>query len=614
MNLILIISALTPVLLLFCYILEKDMRQPEPLKWLIKALFYGVGAGLLVILTLSGVPRIEVTGWPTAFANAFLMAAIPEESAKLLMLWLLLRKNPYYDERLDGIVYAGCIGLGFAGLENIGYLVSSYMEGGNWLSTGITRAIFAVPGHFFFGVIMGFFYALASFSSPRKRLYNLFLAWAMPILAHGLYDAVLMGMGTTSAALSGWLMLLFIIAFNRLRKYSVSLIKKHQEKDRANNNLLIVISLPWILLMPSCSPSTTSPRGSFAKGADVSWLSEMEHDSVLFYDTAGRQGDCMDIMQNMGMNAIRLRVWVNHTTGWSNKEDVIQMASRASKKGLRVLIDFHYSDFFADPSHQTIPEDWKDYNFDSLCLAVREHTLDVLSALKNAGIEPEWVQIGNETPNGMLWPIGRVMDRSVESDTVAEPITDNWDEYATLTTMGHQAAKEVFPDITTIVHVDNAFIYRDWFFRALEEHGGQFDMIGLSHYPMMSEWSGISWQESNQRAQENIIRLIREFHRPVLVAEVGVLNGEGMMDNGQWQAVGYDSIASLSGRVMADFIERIIPVDSCAGVFYWEPQCYGGWRPAEYIPLGWGGYQMGSFTPDGKPSPALHALFEADKE
>ena len=227
----LIAAALAPVVLLFCYILEKDMRQPEPLRWLLRALCYGALAGLLVIAILSPLPQIEVKSWSSAFANAFLMAAIPEESAKLLMLWLLLRKNPFYDERLDGIVYAGCIGLGFAGLENIGYLVSSYMNEGSWLTTGITRAIFAVPGHFFFAVLMGFFYALATFSSPRWRRCNLFLAWALPVLAHGLYDAILMGMGTTSAALSGWLMLLFIIAFNRLRKISVGLIKHQQEKD-----------------------------------------------------------------------------------------------------------------------------------------------------------------------------------------------------------------------------------------------------------------------------------------------------------------------------------------------------------------------------------------------
>ena len=227
MSLTLIAAALAPVVLLFFYIWVQDLRQPEPLKWLIRALCYGAAAALLVILVLTPFPRIEITGWPSAFANAFLMAAIPEESAKLLMLWLLLRKNPYYDERLDGIVYAGCVGLGFAGLENIGYLVQAAGEG-SLLATGVSRAIFAVPGHFFFGVIMGFFFALATFGKPSRKGYYLFMAWCLPIVAHGLYDSILMGMGTTSTAVSGWLFILFLLAFNRLRKFSLKLIKRHQ--------------------------------------------------------------------------------------------------------------------------------------------------------------------------------------------------------------------------------------------------------------------------------------------------------------------------------------------------------------------------------------------------
>lgn len=225
---ILVGAALAPVVLLFIYILVKDLKQPEPLRWLLRALLYGAMAGILVISVLTPFGQIKVVNWLTAIENAFLMAAIPEESAKLLMLWLLLRKNPYYDERLDGIVYASCIGLGFAGLENIGYIVQSYMSGGAWISTSVSRALFAVPGHFFFGVIMGFFYALATFGDPRHKRRNLLLAWIIPILAHGLYDSILMGLGTVDEYIAGIILIIFVVAFNRLRKYSVSLIEKHQ--------------------------------------------------------------------------------------------------------------------------------------------------------------------------------------------------------------------------------------------------------------------------------------------------------------------------------------------------------------------------------------------------
>ena len=336
--------------------------------------------------------------------------------------------------------------------------------------------------------------------------------------------------------------------------------------------LFFIASLAVILT--SCYYRTDSPRGSWAKGCDLSWLSEMEQDSMFGYD-------CIERLRAEGMNAVRLRVWVNHATGWSNKADMVALAERAAKAGQRIMIDIHYSDFFADPSHQTIPAAWQNYDYETMLEAVREHTLDVLNALKEKGIEPEWVQIGNETPNGMLWPMGRV-----------DKEQGNWEQYAGFTAMGYKAAKEVFKDIIVIVHVDNAYEQRDWFWKSMSEHGGRWDMIGLSHYPMMSAWNGgKTWQEMNELAEENIKRLSRDWHCKVMIAEVGTFAND-----------------PTSVSVMADFIERITAIDSCAGIFYWEPEVYGGWRPAEYIPLGWGSYGMGAFTEEGEPSETLRVM------
>jgi arabinogalactan endo-1,4-beta-galactosidase len=305
----------------------------------------------------------------------------------------------------------------------------------------------------------------------------------------------------------------------------------------------------------------------------------MEHDSM-FHD------DCMATLREMGMNAVRLRVWVNHKTGWSNKDDMLALAKRAAKQGQRIMIDIHYSDFFADPSHQTIPAAWQNYDYETMLEAVREHTLDILYTLKEAGIKPEWVQIGNETPNGMLWPMGKVYKEEGE-----------WAHYAGFTAMGYKSAKEAFPDITVIVHVDNAYEQRDWFWAQMAAHGGKWDMIGLSHYPMMSAWNGgKTWQEMNKLAEANIRRLISQWHCPVMIAEIGMFAND-----------------TLSATVMADFVERAQAIDSCAGIFYWEPECYGNWRPAEYIPLGWNGYDMGAFTPEGKPSEVMEILLSSKK-
>ena len=226
-----ILAALLPVVLLFSYIWYQDIKQPEPLKWLLKGLLYGalsVGVVLAVVWPLG---QFGVTdGW-SAWILAFAQAAMPEEGAKLLMLWLLLRKNPYYDEKLDGIVYACCVGLGFAGVENIMYLVQGAIEG-NWVVTGISRAIFAVPGHFSFAILMGYFYSRAHFGNPLKRQLNMFLAWFVPMVAHGIYDGLIFSQQVAGDEwIAGVLFMLFLAGFIYLRKRSNKLIKQYQKEE-----------------------------------------------------------------------------------------------------------------------------------------------------------------------------------------------------------------------------------------------------------------------------------------------------------------------------------------------------------------------------------------------
>ena len=131
----------------------------------------------------------------------------------------------------------------------------------------------------------------------------------------------------------------------------------------------------------------------------------------------------------------------------------------------------------------------------------------------------------------------------------------------------------------------------------MKQYGGKWDMIGLSHSPMMSAWNGgKSREEMNELAEENIRRLITDWKCPVMIAEMGTFNDD-----------------PLSATVMDDFVRRVEKMDSCAGIFYWEPEVYGGWRPQEYIPLVWGSYDMGAFTRDGKPSNVLQILLNSGK-
>lgn len=212
-------AALLPVILLLFYIYRKDSLVPEPPRWLWQAVWYGVGSAMLVLMWGLFWPGFK-TWFPQyegsvigAIGTAFMDAAVPEEAAKLLMLWLLIRKNPYFDEYLDGIVYATCVGLGFAGLENIMYVLSNF---DSFMYVAITRAIFAVPGHFFFAVAMGYFLSLAYFSDKSKTGYYL-LAYLVPVFLHGVFDGLLMTM-EVMPAIAGLLFMLFLVFVHYLRK------------------------------------------------------------------------------------------------------------------------------------------------------------------------------------------------------------------------------------------------------------------------------------------------------------------------------------------------------------------------------------------------------------
>lgn len=216
-----ILAALLPVVLLLIYIYRQDSAQPEPIKWLWKGVWYGTLSALLVLLIVGSatiilpIPSLEGT-LLGAILDAFFSAAIPEETAKLFMLWLLLRKNPYFDEHLDGIVYATCVGLGFAGFENIFYVIGN-ME--NLVSIAVVRGLFSVPGHFFFAVAMGFFISLACFKSRteiEKMKYYL-LAFLVPMILHGIFDTLLM-VSSVDESLAGICIIAFLYFTNKLRK------------------------------------------------------------------------------------------------------------------------------------------------------------------------------------------------------------------------------------------------------------------------------------------------------------------------------------------------------------------------------------------------------------
>ncbi len=300
-------------------------------------------------------------------------------------------------------------------------------------------------------------------------------------------------------------------------------------------------------------------RGSFAKGADVSWLTQMEAEGVTFKNAQGTETECMQLLRDdCGVNAIRLRVWVNPSDGWNNVDDVVVKARRADALGLRVMIDFHFSDTWADPAAQAIPVAWENYSLDEACTAVSQHVTEMLSKLKIYNVEPEWVQIGNESRTGMMWPLGKI---------------DNDANYAKLNNAGYDAVKAIFPNCQVIIHLDsgdNLGLYTR-VFNYMNSNGGEYDVIGMSLYPEV----GMAQTAANTCLQ-NINTLYEKYGKPVMICEIGM---------------NYDAAEECR-----DCIRTLMAgSEHLTGIFYWEPEAPAGYN---------GGYNKGCFD-NSQPTVAL---------
>lgn len=331
-----------------------------------------------------------------------------------------------------------------------------------------------------------------------------------------------------------------------------------------DNNDIVVSDINNANTYSFFSGTTTST--TFAKGADVSWLTEMEANGIKFYSADGVETECIALLKTLGVNSIRLRVWVDPADGYCNKEDVVIKARRAAQAGMRLMIDFHYSDTWADPSNQTKPAAWTNYSFDELLEAVAEHTTDVLSALKTLNITPEWVQIGNEVGDGMLWGDGRA--------------STNSEKFAKLLSSGVDAAKAVFPNIKTIIHVQNGWNYNttSWMMNVLKSNNVNYDIMGVSLYPEDVDTKYGTVTDIVGLTIDNIKSLAVRYSKEMMVCEFGY----SVSDPNK----GYECLNKL--------ITEAIESEVCAGVFYWEPESYN-----------WNGYGKGAFGIDNKP---LHTL------
>jgi len=305
---------------------------------------------------------------------------------------------------------------------------------------------------------------------------------------------------------------------------------------------------------------------TFAKGADVSWVTQMEASGYKFYDKNGNQQDLFALMKSLGFNSIRLRAWVNPTNGWCNTADLVKKAVRAKNAGMKIMVDFHYSDVWADPADQNKPAAWVSLTTANLITTLSTYTIGVMDTLKMNGITPNWVQVGNETNDGMLWEDGRA--------------STNMATFAALITSGYNAVKSVSPSTKVIVHISNGFDNSlfEWMFDGLKANGAKWDIIGMSLYPTISNYTTLDAQ-----CLANMNDMVTRYGTPVMIVEVG-------MEADQ---------PATTQSFLTDIISKVKSVNSKQGlgVFYWEPEAYN-----------WQGYGLGAFDNTGKPTIALDAF------
>lgn len=335
------------------------------------------------------------------------------------------------------------------------------------------------------------------------------------------------------------------------------------------------------------------------RGMDISSYPEMVDRGIKYYDASGNEVDMLEYAVKRGFNYARLRIWKNpdcipETEGYCSLEKTIAMAKMIVSKGIGFLLDFHYSDWWADPGNQRKPKEWENFTVDQLEEAVYQYTKECMEALDAAGAYPDMVQIGNEIRTGMLFPEGAV---------------PNWHNLARFVNAGIRAVRETQGERRTkiMLHLDQGGKYeyfREWF-DCMQENGVRdYDIIGLSYYPF---WHGTFYE-----FKQNMDALVERYGKELVVAETAHpfrKSGGNFFREEQERAAGFPAERQMQKKVLELIMNIIANVKEQKGLgfFYWEP-----FVRTEEDSQGWGTC-MGLMDENGRPTPGFDAIaYEPD--
>jgi arabinogalactan endo-1,4-beta-galactosidase len=320
---------------------------------------------------------------------------------------------------------------------------------------------------------------------------------------------------------------------------------------------------------PTPTKTATPPPGGglTMRGADTSSLRRALDKGQVFYNASGVAQDPLVILKNIGVNYIRLRIWNNPVSGYNNKAKVLQDALTVKAQGLQLMVDFHYSDTWADPGKQAKPASWVGHNISQLQTDVYNYTYDVCNSLKAQGTAPDSVEIGNEITPGMLFEEGRINN-------------NDFTNLSLLVKQGYNAIKACNSATQVVLHTDRGGdnATARWWYDGMKAKGVSWDITGLSFY--------CYWHGTNSAMQSNVADLKARYGKPVILAETAYLfttgNGDSQGNSNNATCSGYAATPAGQASNFRD-VQTAAKAGGAIGVFYWEPTWVGtpgnGWDP-----------------------------------